>query len=106
MKTMMYMNIFELKINRSIELIKIGNYTDAEHYIHLSMSEDDISPKPHNLLGIIAELKGDLIKAEKHYRAAYALDPTFKAACENLQRITSLNYKLNYKNIMYGNELK
>jgi len=58
------------------------------------------------LLGIIGEITGDLSLAGKHYRAAYALDPTFKPACRNLERITKFYYRLNIKNVDFVEKLE
>jgi len=56
------------------------------------------------LLGIIAELTENLSLSGKYYRAAYALDPTFKPACRNLERITNFYYRLNIKSIDFGDK--
>jgi Tfp pilus assembly protein PilF len=45
------------------------------------------SPSPHNLLGIWFEQSGDEDMARRHFRAAYSLDPTYKPACRNLERV-------------------
>lgn len=50
------------------------------------------SAEPHNLLGVLDELKMDLRSAQKHYRAALALDPTHVAANKNLSRTTEARY--------------
>ena len=47
-----------------------------EHYPH--------APEPHNLLGIVLEKMGDHLTAMKHFRAAWALDPTYRPANHNL----------------------
>lgn len=94
--------IFETYIEKAITEIKNSNLSQSYEYIHIAIAQDDSSPKPHNLLGIIAELNGNLNLAGKHYRAAYALDPTFKAACRNLDRITKFYYRLDIKNIDFG----
>ena len=75
--------IFESYIEKAIEEITNKNFSEAKKYIHLAILENDSSPQTHNLLGIIGEITGDLSLAGKHYRAAYALDPTFKSACRN-----------------------
>lgn len=66
------------------------------------MFRNDSSGEVHNLLGIYYEKKGDLNMAGKHYRAAWDLEPTFKAPMNNLQRITSYNYTRTEKYIEYG----
>lgn len=43
------------------------------------------APQPQNLLGIIAEVKGDKVLAMKHYRAAWALAPDYRhCSCQIL----------------------
>ena len=41
--------------------------------------------EPHNLMGILLEHLGDQPGAMRHFRAAWALDPTYKPAGCNLQ---------------------
>ncbi|MEF9921058.1 MAG: hypothetical protein RR945_08940 [Erysipelotrichaceae bacterium] len=51
------------------------------------------SALPHNLMGIIMEKSGDKQRAMAHYRAAYALDPTYLPARWNMERMVGLNKK-------------
>ena len=97
--------IFESYIKKAINEITNENFSEAKDCIHLAILEDDASPETHNLLGIIGEITGDLSLARKHYRAAYALDPTFKPACRNLERITKFYYRLNIRNIDFVEKL-
>ena len=50
----------------------MGHYPDA--------------PQPHNLLGIVLEKEGDHVRALRHFRAAYALDPSYRPPRVNLER--------------------
>ncbi|WP_202707611.1 response regulator [Sporosalibacterium faouarense] len=68
------------------------DYEKAEEYLKKSIAEDASSPIPHNLLGVLAEYKGDVQRAQKHYRAALALDPTYKTADKNLERTIQMRY--------------
>lgn len=49
-----------------------------------AMVHNPHAPQPHNLLGIVLEKQGDHAGAMKHFRAAYALDPTYQPASHNL----------------------
>ncbi len=49
-----------------------------------AMEQYPHAPQPHNLLGIILEKTGDHMSAMKHFRAAWALDPTYLPASHNL----------------------
>ena len=46
-------------------------------------------PEAYNLLGVLMEIKGDRLEAQKFYRAALDMDPAFKSAWANLDRTTS-----------------
>lgn len=71
---------------------KLNNHEMGEAYkiIISAFSENPHAPEPHNLLGLWYEMKGDDDLARKHYRAAYALDPTYKPASKNLERVSTL----------------
>lgn len=49
-----------------------------------AMEENPHAPQPHNLLGIVLEKTGDHMTAMKHFRAAWALDPSYLPANHNL----------------------
>ncbi len=66
-----------------------------------SLKEDPNAPEPHNLLGIWYELGGNEDLARRHYRAAYALDPSYKPASENLERICTFIPERN-KTVNFG----
>ena len=68
----------------------VRKYVDTRNYqkcvamICEAMGEFPNAPQPHNLLGIVMEKEGDHPGAMKHFRAAYALDPTYLPARQNL----------------------
>ncbi len=64
------------------------------------------APEPHNLLGILCEMKSDDNGARRHYRAAYALDPTYKPACRNLERLVRFEWGPANRQYDYGVEPK
>jgi Flp pilus assembly protein TadD len=66
------------------DLIKEEKYKKSVEVICDAMKENPNAPEPHNLLGIIFEQIGDHNMAMRHFRAAYALDPSYKPASENL----------------------
>ncbi len=67
-------------------------YEKAKEYLKKAISEALEAPEPQNLLGVLAEFESDLLAAGRHYRAALELDPTYKPAIENLERVTSFKY--------------
>jgi lipoprotein NlpI len=81
---------FIQKIRQAADKLRQYEFKDAYPLIVEAIRVNPDAPQPHNLLGIWFELTGDGDKARKHYRAAYALDPTFKPACRNLERICTM----------------
>ena len=68
------------------------NFDSAKEYLKKAIAENLEAPEPQNLIGILYEYEDDLLTAEKHYRAALELDPTYKPALENLNRVASFRY--------------
>lgn len=60
------------------------NYQKCVTMICEAMGKFPNAPEPHNLLGIVLEKEGDHAGAMKHFRAAYALDPSYLPARQNL----------------------
>ena len=66
------------------ELISLQDYEKCESLIRSAMGKYLHAPELHNLIGILLEKKGDHLTAMKHFRAAWALDPTYIPARQNL----------------------
>jgi DNA-binding response OmpR family regulator len=81
----------------SIELAKrsIGNrHLDAAiEHVRKAIFLDPTRPEAFNLLGALTEIRGDRIEAQKNYRAALSLDPSYAPAIKNLERSTSWGWK-------------
>lgn len=88
-KTEEKMSPYMIKIKIAINAIKMGDYELAMISTKQAGLENQDLPEYHNLLGIIAEHNKKLSLACKHYRAAYALDPSYKPALNNLDRIAN-----------------
>lgn len=65
-------------------MVSNKNYQGCIDSICNSMERNPHAPEPHNLLGIVLERMGDHTGAMKHFRAAWALDPTYRPATHNL----------------------
>lgn len=61
-------------------LIENGALVKAEEVAAKAMGEYPHSPEPHNLMGIVLEKENEHVEAMKHFRAAWALDPTYLPA--------------------------
>jgi DNA-binding NtrC family response regulator len=57
----------------------------AEH-VRQAIAVDASKAEAFNLLGAILEIRGERLEAQKNYRAALALDPTYVPARQNLDR--------------------
>lgn len=65
----------------------------ANECVCKAISHDPGRPEAFNLLGILEELKGNREEAQRHYRAALSLDPSYQPAMTNLQRSTDRRWK-------------
>lgn len=78
-------------IERAIECLERQEFDLAKTLIHEAMEQDDNGTEAQNLLGAYYELTGDRLLALRHYRAAYALEPSYKYANMNIERLTCNN---------------
>jgi DNA-binding response OmpR family regulator len=82
----------------SIELAKrcIGDrhFDAAIEHVRKAISLDPGRPEAFNLLGALMEIRGDRDEAQKNYRAALSLDPSYEPAIKNLQRSTTGRWRL------------
>lgn len=67
------------------ELADKGEYGKCEFLISDAMGKYPHAPEPHNLTGVLLEKNGDHAAAMRHFRAAWALDPTYLPARQNLE---------------------
>ncbi|MCQ1529477.1 hypothetical protein [Lutispora saccharofermentans] len=91
-------------IQSAINALKQRSYPQAEESIKQAMLINPHSSVVHNLYGIFEELLMKDNLARKHYRAAYALDPTYKPAIRNLERISTFEYYLKRIPIDFGDQ--
>lgn len=97
-----YQNVFDEYVDLAKKALKEGDFSLAEESIKKSMNESPHSPITHNLYGILEELLKEDNLAHKHYRAAYALDPTYKPAIRNLERISAYDDRTRKTSIDFG----
>jgi DNA-binding NtrC family response regulator len=70
--------------------IEQHQFDAAQEYLARAVAADATKPEALNLLGVLLEMNGNKIDAQKNYRAALALDPTYKPADANLRRSAGL----------------
>lgn len=66
-------------------LVEKREFKGCYRRIAEEMKNSPHAPEPHNLLGMLLENEGDHLLAMKHFRAAWALDPTYLPARHNLE---------------------
>jgi DNA-binding NtrC family response regulator len=69
--------------------IREGAFEAAGEMARRAIAADPSRAEAYNLLGALLEIKHDRLEAQKFYRAALEIDPTYRPAGENLERITS-----------------
>jgi tetratricopeptide (TPR) repeat protein len=79
---------FSRTVRNATSALRVRDIPRARTAIADAMAQNMDAPEPHNLLGLLYELTGDFQAARRHYRAGYALDPTYKPCCRNLERLT------------------
>ena len=81
----------QLLTTRVRALIAQRHFSEAEDEAARAMAAAPHDAQPHNLMGIIAESRNDHVQAMKHFRAAWALDPTYRPARINMERYGSFS---------------
>ncbi|MDF1615937.1 response regulator [Petrocella sp. FN5] len=101
----------KVTLRKDLEEVNLESYSDliefakkciidkefgkAATFLKKAISIEVEAADPHNLLGVLSEMNMDVRKAQIHYRAALALEPSHKAASNNLSRTTNYSYTKN-----------
>lgn len=72
-------------IKQARELIAGKKYKECEALLSTAMFEHPHDAVPHNLMGLLLESQDRHGEAMKHFRAAYALDPTYRPSSWNME---------------------
>jgi lipoprotein NlpI len=83
------------------EMINNHRFHEGEALISTLMLKEPHAARPHNLMGILLEKEGKHSDAMKHFRAAYALDPSYEPAEKNLETFGAFAIDRDYD---YGEE--
>jgi len=84
---------YETHIELAKKCIGRREFDAAQEHVRQAIAADSTKPEAFNLLGVLIELRGDWLEAQKQYRAALALDPSYKPADENLERLVIRHQK-------------
>lgn len=66
-------------------LVSDRQTADALEVVRRAMAADPTQPEAYNLFGALLEIEGDWLEAERFYRAALDIDPTYEPARANLE---------------------
>ena len=69
------------------------HFAAAVEHVRKAVSIDPGRPEAFNLWGALMEIQGDRLEAQKNYRAALSLDPSYEPAAKNLDRSTGARWR-------------
>jgi Tfp pilus assembly protein PilF len=79
---------YEGCIQQAKAAVETYDFESAVSWAQAAVAQDTSRPEAFNLLGVLLERRGARLEAQRYYRAALALDPTYKPAWSNLDRST------------------
>jgi len=95
---------FEGFITLAKNAINKRDFSKAKEMLNKATSLNSEKPEPFNLLGIIYEMQHQQQEAMKMYRAALALDPSYKPANENIERAGQAFASVDLDEVNLGDE--
>ncbi|MBN1972725.1 MAG: response regulator [Sedimentisphaerales bacterium] len=84
---------YESFIELAKKCVEDRHYDAAAEHVKKAISIDSSRPDAFNFLGALYEVQGNKLEAQKNYRAALSLDPTYKPAQDNLSFSTGAKMK-------------
>jgi DNA-binding response OmpR family regulator len=96
---------YQTLINEARHHLREGGLESAWEFTRRAVAVDPARVEAYNLLGALLEIKHDRLEAQKFYRAALEIDPTYRPAGENLERITT-SHRLGSIDLGEGGEKK
>ena len=75
---------------RCRQLMIQRKFEQCQKEIETAMAENPHCAIPHNLMWILLEKESNHVLAMKHFRAAYALDPTYVPARYNMEQYAQM----------------
>jgi DNA-binding response OmpR family regulator len=94
---------YQTLIDEARQRIREGGLESAWEFTRRAVAADPARAEAYNLLGVLLEIKHDRLEAQRFYRAALEIDPTYRPAGENLERIT-ISHRLGSIDLGEGGE--
>lgn len=82
---------YDDSIQQTKAAIEAMDFAEAIQWAGKAVAMETARPEAYNLLGVLMELTQDFLKAQKYYRAALSIDPTYRPAQSNLRRATNID---------------
>ncbi len=86
------MSAYEMNLKKLRNALREMNFEQAKQLISETLGMDELADAVQNLMGVYQEKKGHTEIAMKHYRAAYALNPTNVYAAMNVERLAYTSF--------------
>jgi len=80
---------YDSLIAKATQLIHAGKRNEALDAARSALYDNPQRPESYNLLGVLNELRGNFMEAQKFYRSALDIDPSYGPAQANLDRTCS-----------------
>ncbi len=77
------------QVERARDKLRNGDMAGAKDHLTRAIDDHEDRPEAYNLLGVIEEVRGDKLAAQKHWRMALLVDPKYEPAKGNLHRTVS-----------------
>ncbi len=81
-------NDYEARIELAKKCVSERQFDAAAEHVRIAIGIDASRPEAFNFLGALYDIRGDRLEAQKNYRAALSIDPTYEPARSNLYRST------------------
>lgn len=82
-------NDYDARIALAKKCVGQREFEAAGEHVRRAIAINASRPEAFNFLGAIHEVRGERLEAQKNYRAALAIDPTYEPARSNLYRSTN-----------------
>lgn len=82
---------YDDSIQQTKAAIEAMDFARARLWAEKAVAMETARPEAYNLLGVLMELTHDFLQAQKYYRAALSIDPTYRPAQANLRRATKID---------------
>jgi DNA-binding NtrC family response regulator len=80
---------YDALIESAKKLINSGAFPEAREQVRRAIAENPTgAAEAYNLLGVLEEMRGDRVQAQKHYHVALEIKPDYRPAADNLRRST------------------